>query len=318
MQRVFTDPRGWSFDGMRDTLGITTRTLQRYSTVFAQELVDGDGRPLLEVVRQGSRAVLRRADYTAAPSSTVFQLLSLYLAYTVIQFLQDTVIKQGVADLWDRLHKVLPVAERDRLRDFTKKFYSVPYAVKEYSGYDETIDAIVQCLVYQCRARIEYGPVDGGTSAHEFEPYTLAMYRGGLYLIGKSSRGRKVITLAVERIRSIQRLKEKFAYPKTYSPEKFTEGVFGIITGGEETAIELEIRNPVTLTYLKSRKMHPTQQFEERSDGAVHLKMTVRGTDELRNWILSYGPWMKVLRPEKLRDEVATRLAEASALYQMS
>src|SRR5262249_53224812 len=24
MQRVFTDPRGWSFDGMRDTLGITT------------------------------------------------------------------------------------------------------------------------------------------------------------------------------------------------------------------------------------------------------------------------------------------------------
>jgi len=62
---------------------------------------------------------------------------------------------------------------------------------------------------------------------HEFEPYTLVMYRGGLYLIGHSKPVRKVLTLAVERIRSAERLTEKFDYPRTYTPEKYTEGRSG-------------------------------------------------------------------------------------------
>jgi hypothetical protein len=43
--------------------------------------------------------------------------------------------------------------------------------------------------------------------------------------------------------------------------------------------------------------------------------MTVCGTEELRNWILGFGPWMKVLKPKELGEEVAHLHAEALALY---
>jgi hypothetical protein len=43
--------------------------------------------------------------------------------------------------------------------------------------------------------------------------------------------------------------------------------------------------------------------------------MKVRGTAELSSWILSQAPWVKVLRPAALRDEVARRLRDGAALY---
>ena len=43
--------------------------------------------------------------------------------------------------------------------------------------------------------------------------------------------------------------------------------------------------------------------------------MTVRGTEELKNWILGFGPYMEVLRPPPLRDEVAAAVKAMAALY---
>ena len=43
--------------------------------------------------------------------------------------------------------------------------------------------------------------------------------------------------------------------------------------------------------------------------------MTVRGTTELTSWILSLSPYVRVLRPQSLRDEIQARLADAASLY---
>ena len=44
--------------------------------------------------------------------------------------------------------------------------------------------------------------------------------------------------------------------------------------------------------------------------------MTVRGTTELVSWILSLGPYVRVVKPRALRDEVAAALTEAGRLYE--
>lgn len=79
--------------------------------------------------------------------------------------------------------------------------------------------------------------------------------------------------------------------------------------------MELRILNPETVTYLKARRLHRTQRFVDRRDGTAILSMTVRGTEELRNWILGFGPWVKVLKPKSLRDEVAQLHRGAAGLY---
>lgn len=311
---VVTQSSGRSFTGIQAELGISERTLLRYIAACKRHLTDSSGRPLLEVARYGERAVLRRSTFAEAPESTIFQVLFLYFALTVFQFLEGTVIKESIEDVWGRFRDALPVVQRARLADFSKKFYSIPYAVKDYRAFDQLVDTIVTCLVYQNRMRIDYGGLYGAGKVHEFEPYTLAMYRGGLYLIGRSQLARRILTLAVERIRLAEKLSEKFEYPDSYSPEKHTEGTFGIMDG-PVTEVELHVLNPETVTYLKSRRLHRTQRFVDRRDGTSILSMTVRGTDELRNWILGFGPWVKVLKPKGLREEIARLHAEAAGLY---
>lgn len=315
LQGLHERPYGWSFDGILDDLAVSERTLSRYVAAMRDALVDLDGAPLIEVTRHGDRRVVRLTSRSSPHEATAYQVLFLYFSLAVFQFLEGTVIRDGVEDLWERFRKSLPTSEQSRLGDFERKFFVVPHAMKDYREHDEHLDVLVRCIVHQHRARIDYAGLLGDGKVHDFEAYTLAMYRGGLYLIGKSNHGNRVIKLAVERIRSVDKLADTFDYPRDYSPQKHTEGVFGIIEG-EESKVELLIHNEETEAYLRSRRIHPTQKFRKRRDGTTVLMMTVCGTEELKNWVLGFGPYVEVLKPKVLRVDVESSLRRAAALYE--
>jgi proteasome accessory factor B len=307
-------PGGWSLAAIRETLGISQRTLERYVATLRAQLVGPDGRPAVEVVRRGEARALRFGRRDGATDATAYQALSLYLALTVVRFLEGTVLEQGVEDLWAQLYARLPHPWRARIADFDRKFYAIPFTPKDYAAQDDTLDLIVRCLVDQRRMRIDYAPLGAERHTHRFDPYTLAVYRGGLYLIGFSHERRRIVYLAVERIHGAARLDERFEYPARYSPARHTAGAFGLIEG-PETAVELLVRDPETAALLRARRLHPTQRFEDRGDGTTRLTMRVRGTQELVNWILGFGAHLEVLAPAPLRREVARRLRQAAALY---
>lgn len=311
---LLSRPHGWPLGSITEELGISERTLLRYLAVCRNELVDAAGRPMVEVVGQGNARSLKLVEHGAAPEAGVFEAVFFYFTQTVLTFLEGTVLKDGVAGLWERLHRGLPASQRTRLVNLGKKFYAVPFAAKDYRGHDEQLDIVVRCLIDQHRMRVDYAGVLGEGKVHEFDPYTLVHYRGGLYLIGYSYRFRKTIWLAIERIRSVTKLPHRFEYPSGYTPEKHTEGMFGIIEG-PETAVELLLRGEQTTAFLASRRLHPTQKFVTRPDGNTLLTMQVRGTTELSSFILSQSPWVEVLKPESLRNEVAERLRAGSELY---
>lgn len=305
---------GWSLGAIQEELNISERTLLRYLAVCRRELVDGAGTPLLRIVRRGERRLLQLEQPAEGAESSSYELLLLYFALSVFRFLDGTVIKDGVDGLWERLWKRLPMHEQKRLGHFSRKFYVVPHAVKDYQAFDAILDTCILCLVYQHRMRIDYRGLLGEGRVHEFDPYTLAMYRGGLYLIGYSRVLRKIIWLAIERIREAEKLADVFEYPPNYSPQKYTAGTFGIVDG-PETRVELLLRNEETAAYLAARHLHPTQSFSKRRDGMTLLTMTVRGTTELVPWILGMGAYVEVLKPRALREEIASALHTAALLY---
>jgi proteasome accessory factor B len=311
---LLSRPHGWPLTAITEELGISERTLLRYLAVCRNELVDSAGRPMVEVVGQGATRALRLVEHGPAPDAGVFEAVFFYFTQTVLTFLEGTVLKDGVAGLWERLHRGLPQSQRTRLANLGKKFYAVPFAAKDYRGSDEQLDLTVRCLIDQHRMRVDYQGLLGEGKVHDVDPYTLVHYRGGLYLICYSHRFRKTIWLAIERIRSVAKLPHRFDYPAGYSPEKHTEGMFGIIEG-PETTVELLLRGKETTAFLASRRLHPTQRFTERPDGTTLLTMTVRGTTELGTWIISQAPWVEVLRPQALRDEVAERHRAGAAVY---
>lgn len=312
-------PFGWNFDAICKELRISERTLLRYIAVCRTQLVDSAGRSQIEVAQRGERRLLRLANRAQSAESTAFEAASLYFTFTMLRFLEGTVLRDLVAALWDKVLQGIPPAERFRVADLDRKFHSVAYAPKVYREHDRHLDMIFRALLHNLRLRVDYAGLAGEGHRHNFEPYTLLAYRGGLYLLGKSDVYNRVIYLAVERIRSVELLAapdgqpERFAYPRTYRPESYLNGVFGLIDG-PETRVELSMKGE-TEALLRSRMVHPSQQFYHRAGGSTVLAMTVKGTTELRNWILSMGPWIEVLKPAELRAEVADLLLKASSLY---
>lgn len=320
---LFDRPLGWSFDSIQRELGINERTLQRYLETFKRGLVDRNGRSLLEAFTRGDKRLLRLARHGQAPDSNAYNAASLFFMLTILRFLDGTILKQGIDDLWERLRDALPLGQRDLLGDVERKFFAVAIAAKDYKAFDDQLDFILRGLLQQRRLEIEYQAVgQHGRIAYSFEPFTLIAYKGGLYLAGRNSKDGRVLYLAIERMGRVgfaqqNGTADRFIMPASWRPERYTEGVFGIVDG-PETDVQLLVRNEATETYLRSRSIHPTQKFHRRPDGKAVLTMKVRGTDELRNWILGFGPWLKVLKPRELRDEVHSLLAEGAALYRQS
>jgi predicted DNA-binding transcriptional regulator YafY len=317
---LFSKPYGWSFASIEDSLEISGRTLARYVSVLRSELVDSRGIPLVEVVGIGAARKLRLASTMKAQEPSSYQVALLYFSMTVLKFLEGTVLEEGVEGLWEKLYQNLTLSQQTRLSDLQRKFYAVLYAPKDYTAFSDQLDVILRALLDQSRLKVDYAGLTGEGKVHDFDPYSLIAYRGGLYLLGHSYRNEAIIYLAVERIRSVDFIRPedgkpaRFIYPRGFDPAAHTEGTFGIVEG-PETRVELKIHNEQTVAYVRSRTIHRTQRFTHRRDGTTIMTMDIRGTTELANWIMSMGPWIEVLKPASLRGDIAQRHAEASRLY---
>jgi hypothetical protein len=107
----------------------------------------------------------------------------------------------------------------------------------------------------------------------------------------------------------------RFAYPASFNPARHTNGMFGIVEG-DAVEVELAINNAETEAYLRERRIHPSQRFSQGYDGRTRLELKVRGTTELANWLLSLSPYIEVIRPLELREELRARLREALSLHE--
>jgi predicted DNA-binding transcriptional regulator YafY len=306
---------GWGLEAAAEALGVSVRSVERYVKACAEFITDSIGQPKIEIVSQGGRRTVRLASRVAPREPTVFQVASVRLASALLRFTGGTVLYQLLDDARQRLESVARPADQPLLADLKRKFYAIPFAEKHYHHLDDTIDCILRGLIEQRQLRIEYGGTRGVARVHVVDPYTLAVYRGGLYLIGHSDRHEKIIYLAVERIRSVELSSEHFDYPERYSPRRHHRGVFGIIEG-EETRVQLLLMNPETAALLRARRLGLDERFRPRKDGTTLVSMRVRGIDELANFVLSFGPHVQVLRPAVLRERVACDLRAACELYE--
>jgi predicted DNA-binding transcriptional regulator YafY len=72
---------------------------------------------------------------------------------------------------------------------------------------------------------------------------------------------------------------------------------------------------PTVADYVRAREWHPSQQMRDTESGGVAMTLDVCLDRALHSWILSFGPFARVLSPETLAREIADQLSEAKARY---
>lgn len=311
VHRLLMDPRGWRVDRLREELSIAPRTYRKYRRLLQEEFSplcgSDDGCGVVEVKEDGHRYL--RLGSKGAPPEDAPRFLARVTALSLADLLLDHLDGSGIKEGLDELRREFLASVQDRpfvfrqlLGNLDRLLHHVPDAPKDYSGAEPILRAILHGLFHTKRLRLHYESASGDLDDETIEPLTLAEHRGGLYLFARFLGSKKVYVLAVDRIREIEITGAVFRYPSEadYDPRRMTEGNFGIFTTGEgePTKVELLFRDEKWLKlYLRERRWHPTQRFQELDDGRLRMTFTVRSMVEVEPWIRSFGDAVRVIRP---------------------
>jgi len=245
---------------------------------------------------------------------TAAQMVALFLSGRVFDFLAGTGFKEDLDDVFKRVRATLARKDFLAVRNIERKIFDVNEAPHIYSGRLEDVNDITTALLRDHRLRVRHDSVEKGKKRFVVDPYTLLVYKKGLYLVAYSHHHKARRTFALDGFRSVQWIRDdRFEYPSDYDPATVAGGAFGLIAG-PPTHVRIFFEQSVA-RFVRRRQWHPSQQIKT-VPGGIELQMDVAGTTEVPSWVLGFGGKATVLEPATLRGEIATELRTALARYE--
>lgn len=152
-------------------------------------------------------------------------------------------------------------------------------------------------------------PYAGGPDASFlFEPYALSFDQRAWYTIGRHDKRDNVRQLKLTRFTQVFPTDHRYVIPADFSIDAFRGDAWRMIRGDQRYNVVIHIDARMAET-LQDTQWHRTQEIIDHDDGSLTFHCEVEGLDEIVWWILSYGPFARVLEPKALADKV-TQLAK--------
>ena len=303
---------GVSIDGLAADLDVTTRTIRRDLAALQEAgFALYDERDELGRVRWRIDGQVLKGLETGF---TLPELCALYLSRHLLEAVSGTPFQRDLGHAFERLSRMLS----PRMRQFLDRLPSVLVAKpgpRARSG-DSSADIVSRLLEATLHFRVlamRYHSISSGRMKdYLVHPYRLAFAQGGLYLLAFVPEYDAVRTFAVDRIASASLDKQTFTPVREVGDDVFADSL-GVNTGPAERA-EIEFAAQVA-PYVRARVWHASQRLEERPDGRLSLTLDVCHDWGLRSWILSWGPFARVLSPDRLAQDIRLDLETACERY---
>jgi predicted DNA-binding transcriptional regulator YafY len=306
--------RRLTIDDLAERTGVTTRTIRR-----DLEALQAAGFPLYDEVHDNKRywtleqRAFKRLDDTGF---TLAEVSALYFSRTLVECLAATPFQQDVASAFEKLATALTPGMRqflDRLPLVIQSKGAPPRGDGDKAGREHTA-RLLEATLHHRRAQMRYFSLSSGREKdYLVEPYRLVYAQGGLYLVAFVPEYGSIRTFAVERIRSVSLLEERFT-PVEGVDQAFAHSI-GINEGAPEH-IEIEFE-PRIAPYVSDRRWHPSQRATPRPDGGVTIELDVCNDWALRSWILGFGPLARVVSPPALAAQIRDEIHRAGEQYEM-
>jgi predicted DNA-binding transcriptional regulator YafY len=171
----------------------------------------------------------------------------------------------------------------------------------------------LEATLHLRQARITYfSKSSDRTKAYLIHPYRLAYAQGALYLLAYVPEYGEVRTFAIDRVREMSLLEERFT-PVEELPDTAFPHSLGVHSGPPEHVV-IDVQAGAA-DYVRARQWHPSQRVTDQPGGGVRVSLDVCLDRALHAWVLSLGPLARVVSPESLKQEIAGQIEAARAQY---
>jgi predicted DNA-binding transcriptional regulator YafY len=302
--------QGGDADGLAEACGVSRRTVFRDIETLREA-----GLPI-EYDAEAQRYRIDAAHFLPPTNLTLEEALSVVLlAGRVGELERDTLFAAAIGAA-EKIEASLPPSMRERLSEVADSIDLRPPPVNPLADKGDVYRALLRASVDQQAVRISY---DCRTEFREIEtdlhPYHLLFQERSWYVIGRSSRHDEVRTFNIGRVKAAEPTGDSFKRPPSFSVKKHLRNAWRLIPDdGPDSEVHLRF-SAVVSRNVAEVLWHPTQRCEFREDGSLDYHVTVSGVREIVWWVLGYGDQVEVLKPERLRREVARRHRAAAERY---
>ncbi len=164
------------------------------------------------------------------------------------------------------------------------------------------------------RLEVSYESINSGLTRRVVEPYFIIFKGRAFYFVAFCLLRNDFRTFRVDRIDQIKLLEEYFLHRPGINARDYFEGSWEVFSGDKVT-VEVRFEGTAAKVIL-SGQHHPAEEVEKLSDHEVNYRVTVRGLEEIKRWILGFGDEAEVLAPERLRLQISDTANALSRKYE--
>jgi len=182
----------------------------------------------------------------------------------------------------------------------------------------EFVEPILKAISERKAIKFSYQRHGSDTiSQNLLEPYLIRESKNFWYVIGNgiSKKDHKILTFALDRILDLQLTNQTFSDDKI-DRKNFYKNVLGVTVGTTAPEKVLLSFSPLQGNYIKTIPLHLSQTIIKDNATELRISLELVINTELKMQLLSYGDKVKVLKPQKLADELKESARRIVKLYE--
>jgi predicted DNA-binding transcriptional regulator YafY len=280
------------------------------------EALQAAGFPLYtEKVERASRwAFVDTYKFKIPVPFTLTELMSLYFYKDLVRVFKGTPFHDSIDSVFKKIQSTLPPQALRYLDQMQSVFHVGIKPYKDYGQFRNILNQVNQAAMDRRRVEMVYHSLQRKEKTlRKVDPYKVWFYDGTIYLIGLSHLREEVRMFVLDRIKMLKVTDERFTMPNDFNLDDFMRNSFKVMHD-ELYAVRVRI-SPGWARWVSEKIWHESQKAKKNGDGSLELSFRVAGLDEIRRWVLSFGPEAVVLEPEKLKEMVRKDLSRNLAQY---
>ena len=219
---------------------------------------------------------------------------------------QGLQLLDSVVSVRDKILDTLPAKQQDIVRDASALFAVLSTGMVNQAHCSKVMTAIQKALLtsrqIEGRYHTPHGPKTKMLSLQPRRVF-LAGGCGCWYLAAHDNKDGVTKMYRLARFSEVKVTDKPLTVKQDWSLKESLGNAWTVFRGDRDWHIEIEF-SPEAGELVQEVRWHSTQEVERLADGRVLFRATVSGLEEVKFWVLGFGPQAKVLKPRQLINEV--------------
>lgn len=221
----------------------------------------------------------------------------------------------SVSEVRDKLLATVSHEHQDTIRQASRLFEILTLRLSDHSRCRKIMVALQQSLLNRRQVEGLYeSPHSKRTTKVHLQPRRVFLAGGAWYAACFDNQKGTTRLYRLARFKELKLANNPMTISREFSLRDFLGNAWVAYRGSRDWQVEIMFDGSAA-PIVAEVCWHQTQKLLPQKDGSLIFRATVSGLEEIKYWVLNWGPRAKVLKPRQLADEVCSLAQDTCCHY---